>query len=112
MASKTPSKSRRSARDLAPAPEHLDRPEADLWAAIVEDYRFEDAASIALLAAAMEARQRARRCREAIDRDGETINDRFGQLKPHPLLAAERDARAAFLAAMRLLNLDIDGANT
>ena len=50
-----------------------------------------------------------RRCREAIDRDGETVVDRFKQVKGHPLLAAERDARAAFLAGMRMLNLDIAG---
>ncbi len=109
MAAKTPPKPRRSARDLAQPPEHLEATEADLWSAIVNDYLFADAASLALLAAAMEARQRMRRCREAIDRDGEAVRDRFEQLKPHPLLAAERDARAAFLSAMRLLNLDIAG---
>jgi hypothetical protein len=48
-----------------------------------------------------------RRCRQAIDRDGEAVRDRWQQLKPHPLLSAERDARAAFLAAFRQLNLDL-----
>ena len=105
----TPPKPRRLARDLAPAPAHLDKIEGVLWSAIVGDYKFGDAASLSLLTAALEARQRARRCREAVDRDGMAVPDRFGQLKPHPLLMAERDARAAFLAAMRLLNLDIAG---
>ncbi len=109
MTAKTPPKPRRPARDLAPPPEHLAAPEADLWCAIVDDYLFADAASLALLAAALEARQRMRRCREAIDHDGETVVDRFKQVKGHPLLAAERDARAAFLAGMRMLNLDIAG---
>jgi phage terminase small subunit len=104
-----PAKLRRSPRDLPRAPAHLEPPEAKLWRAIVTDFEFRDAASIALLAAALEARQRSRRCREVVDRDGEAVQDRFGQTKPHPLLMAERDARSAFLAAMRVLNLDIAG---
>ncbi len=34
--------------------------------------------------------------------------DRFVQRKPHPLLAAERDARAQMLAALKALNLDLE----
>ena len=99
----------RPARNPAPPPDHLEQPEADLWTAILHDFAFNDPASLALLEEALSARQRARRCRQAIDRNGETVLDRFDQTKPHPLLAAERDARAAFLAAMRMLNLDIAG---
>jgi hypothetical protein len=36
-----------------------------------------------------------------------TFKDRFGQVKVHPLLPSERDARAAFISAMRALNLNI-----
>ncbi len=96
----------RQARAAAP-PKHLEPSERALWRDLVAQFRFDDAASLALLAAAMEARQRGRRCREAVDRDGESMLDRFQQLKPHPLLMAERDARSAFLAAMRQLNLDV-----
>ena len=92
-------------------PRHLDKTEADLWRSIIRDYDFDDDASLALLATAMEARQRARKCRERIDVDGEAVRDRFGQVKAHPLLNAERDARAAFLAAMRVLNLDLGKGN-
>ena len=49
-------------------PKHLDKAEAALWRSVVKDYEFDDAASLALLAAALETRQRARRCREQIDR--------------------------------------------
>ena len=35
-----------------------------------------------------------------------TTRDRFGQIRPHPLLPAERDARGAFLAGMRALNIE------
>src|SRR6476620_6722803 len=92
---------RRPARDLAPPPAHLAPPEAELWPAILHDFDFSDPASLALLEEALSARQRARRCRERIDADGEAVLDRWKQVKPHPLLAAERDARAAFLAALR-----------
>ena len=102
-----PPKPRRAARNLPAPPSHLTGPERDLWKSLVSDFSFSDPASLAILASAMEARNRMRRCREQIDRDGETTKDRFGQLRGHPLLAAERDARAAFLAGMRSLNLDL-----
>ncbi|WP_445501109.1 P27 family phage terminase small subunit [Microvirga sp. G4-2] len=94
----------------SPPPKHLDKPEKTLWRELMEPHRFEDAASLALLRTTLEAHRRVRKCREAIDSEGETVKDRFDQLKPHPLLGAERDARAAFLAGMRALNLDLSGA--
>lgn len=100
----------RTARDTPEAPPHLAQPERDLWLRIVSEYRFDGSASLSLLGTAMEAHQRARRCREAVDKDGESVRDRFGQVRGHPLLPAERDARAAYLAALRMLNLDITGA--
>lgn len=90
-------------------PAHLRQNEHDLWVAIVRENRFEDAASLALLRTALESHQRARMCREVIDKDGQTFRDRFGQVRSHPLLAAERDARSAFIQAMRVLNLDLVG---
>ena len=99
--------SARPKRATPPAPKHLEAHERDLWAKLHEAYRLDDAASLALLATTLEAHQRARRCRLAIDRDGETVKDRFDQLKPHPLLPTERDARAAWLAGIRVLNLDL-----
>ena len=43
-----------------------------------------------------------------IDRDGETIKDRFDQVKAHPALVAEKDARSQMLAALKQLRLDIE----
>jgi hypothetical protein len=81
-----------------------------MWRDITAEFSFADPASLALLRSALEAHMRARRCRVVIDRDGEVTKDRFGQVRAHPLLSGERDARAAFLASMRALNLDIGGA--
>ncbi len=61
-----------------------------------------------LLVTALEAWDRAQQAREAIDREGLTVATRFGESKAHPLLAVERDARAAFLQAMRALHLDYE----
>jgi len=81
-----------------------------MWRDITTEFSFDDPASLALLRSALEAHQRARRCRLVIDVEGEGVRDRFQQLRAHPLLAAERDARAAFLSAMRALNLDLGTA--
>jgi phage terminase small subunit len=102
-----PSKPGRSGRDLPRPPRHLEPSERKLWNQLVAGFDFRDSASQAVLRTALEAHQRSRRCREAIDRDGEAVRDRFDQIKPHPLLPAERDGRAAFLQGMRALNLDI-----
>lgn len=91
----------------AAPPKHLERPEAALWRSIVAQFSFDDPASLELLTAAMEAKQRARRCRQIVDKDGERVVDRFGQLRVHPLIAAERDARAAFVRTVEALHLQL-----
>jgi hypothetical protein len=91
---------------LASAPGDLEKPEADLWRSLVRQFKFDDEGSLEVLAAAMRARMRARRCTEAINREGECWRDNKGNLRPHPLIAAERSARASFIQCMRLLRLD------
>ena len=56
----------------------------------------------------MEALDRTEACRLQIEKDGQIVKDRFGQQKPHPLLAVERDARAAFVVCLKNLQLDIE----
>ena len=36
------------------------------------------------------------------------MRDRYGQLKAHPAVNIERDARAAMLAALKAMNLDVE----
>jgi P27 family predicted phage terminase small subunit len=78
------------------------------WARIVTEYAVDDDAGILILTTAFEAFDRMRQAQERIAADGATVVDRFGQVKPHPLLPTERDARAQFLAALRQLNLDLE----
>lgn len=90
------------------APPELEKPERQLWRRVVETYDFNgDGAALSLLAMALEARGRARRCREIIDRDGECVRDRFGQSRAHPLLAGERGAQGNFIAGLKALNLQL-----
>ncbi len=88
------------------APSHLSKESKRLWTEIVKEYVFDDAASLSILQAGLEALDRLKGCREQIDKEGLTIADRFGQQRPHVLLAAERDARSGMLQAFRLLGLD------
>ena len=61
----------------------------------------------AVLATALEAHQRAREARETIAREGMVVG-RAGQgSKVHPLLAVERDARQAWLSAIKALGLEL-----
>jgi P27 family predicted phage terminase small subunit len=89
------------------APSHLSAEARAWWREIVTDFAIDDRAGLLLLTQAAEAWDRARDCRQAIERDGVTVRDRFDQVRPHPLLPAERDARAAFLQAVKHLHLDI-----
>lgn len=92
-------------------PAHLSAEAKRVWKALHGEFALDDPAALALLRSAMEAFDRAEGARRQIEREGQTLPDRFGQLKAHPLLATERDARAQFLAALRQLNLDVEPLN-
>lgn len=92
---------------LAPPPKSLPKHEADLWREYVAAYEFNGPAAYGLLQVALEAHARCREAKEAIDRDGLLLLDRYGKPRQHPLVHCERDARAAYLAALKHLNLDI-----
>jgi P27 family predicted phage terminase small subunit len=88
-------------------PSHLGGPERQIWAGVFRDFDLSTEMAIAVLTSALEAHQRARECRETILQEGMTVEGRDGQTKPHPLLSVERDARAAWLAAIRALGLEL-----
>jgi P27 family predicted phage terminase small subunit len=89
-------------------PKHLSLEARKIWKEILSEYDIDDAAGIRILRVAMEAFDRAQAAREKIDLEGMSITDKFGQIKPHPLLPIERDSRAAFLSGLKALNLDIE----
>lgn len=78
-----------------------------LWLRLVAAYKVDDEHGQTVLALACRAADREQACRRRIEKDGVAVTDKWGQTKPHPLLAAERDARAQVLAALRALALPI-----
>ena len=86
-------------------PDHLGEPEKAIWDQLLDDYRLATDLEATVLTSALEAHQRARTCRERILVDGETVFGRDNQLRAHPLLAVERDARAAFLQGLKALGI-------
>jgi P27 family predicted phage terminase small subunit len=92
----------------SPVPAGLSRESGEIWQRVTTEYDIRDSAGLEVLRVGLEAHDRYRQAQTAIDKDGASIKDRWGQTKPHPLLACERDARAQFLAAMKQLNFDIE----
>jgi len=89
-------------------PGHLSKEGQEIWREILQEYAIDDATGLRILRVALEAFDRAQAARTAIDKDGLTVIDKAGQIKSHPLLPIERDSRAAFLAGMKALNLDLE----
>lgn len=89
-------------------PEHLSKDARILWKRLVDEYGIVDSGGLAILRAGIEAFDRSQCARVLIDKHGLVIKDRFGAVKPNPLISCERDARAAFLQALKQLNLDLE----
>lgn len=84
-------------------------PEAKAWwNKLVTEFEFVTVDQYLKLAAAMHAYDRWIHASTQIAADGLVLSDRFEQKKLHPLVLVERDSRAAMLAALRDLNLDVD----
>ena len=79
----------------------------ELWTKLVSAYALEDEGGMAVLAVACRAADREETCRAVVAKQGMTVKDRFRQVRPHPLLAVERAARAQVLTALRQLALPI-----
>jgi P27 family predicted phage terminase small subunit len=95
------------APDRPQPPPHLGAPECEIWRHVFLDYRQSTNLAVDVLRTGLESHMRAREARETIARDGTTVTGRDGQLRAHPLLAVERDARAAWLSAVKLLGLEL-----
>jgi hypothetical protein len=89
-------------------PSNLSNEAKRIWSEIITEYGIDDPAGLRILRVSLEAYDRAQAARKQIDRDGMTFFDKSGQPKIHPLIPCERDSRAAFLAGLKALNLDIE----
>lgn len=85
-------------------PRHLSEEARAFYRKIVTGWDLgDDGLQILLIAA--ESLDRLRDAQTLIRRDGLTLKGTRG-LKPHPAVGVERESRAAFLQALRQLNLD------
>ena len=89
-------------------PENLSQAAKKLWQKIQGEYQITDSGGLSILTTALEAWDRMKQCEQTLKNDGLTVSDRFGQQKISPLCAVERDARSQFLAAIKMLNLDLE----
>jgi phage terminase small subunit len=99
-------KLKRSA-DKPRAPSDL-RPETRRWFEHVTDEFALEQHHVRLLTLAGEAWDRCTQAREALDKLGLTVEDRFGFPRPRPEIAVERDSRLAFARLVRELDLDTE----
>ncbi|MCC7181171.1 MAG: P27 family phage terminase small subunit [Acidobacteria bacterium] len=86
-------------------PRHLSAPSRAWWKAIVRDYALADH-QLRTLTAACEAWDRKDQARDVLTAEGLTFTTKHGEKRPHPAVAIERDARVAFLRAVRELALE------
>ena len=90
------------------APKHLSREAKRQWQKLLLEYEIEDQAGLFLLQTGLEAFDRMREAQAIVKEEGMQVADRFGQMKAHPLITVERDARSAMLQAVKGLNLDLE----
>ena len=89
-------------------PASLSLPARNLWQSIVDEYGIADVGGLTVLSAGIEAYERMREAQAVVGREGLTIQDRYGVAKAHPACAVERDCRGQWLAALKMLNLDVE----
>jgi phage terminase small subunit len=92
------------ARYLPEPPGHLRQETQAWWASVVAAYEFQPHEYRSLLVAC-EAWDRKEQAREAISQHGLSYIDEKGMVRARPEVAIERDARTAFLRAVRELRL-------
>lgn len=87
-------------------PSHLSAEAKAMFGRMQADFSITDSAGLALLVAALEARDRAEGARKLLAKDGIVILDRLQRPKAHPAVAIERDARNALVSCLRALKLE------
>ena len=82
-----------------------------LWKKITKEYDVADAAGLAILEAGLQSYDRAAEAKKILDVEGPVVTDKYGQRKSHPAATCELSNRAAWLNALRMLNLDVEVSN-
>ncbi len=90
------------------APKHLSQEAASLWRSILKEYTFEDTHDLKTLALCCECVDTITAGREALEKDGSYITNRFDELRPHPAHAIIRDQKTLYAKLVKCLKLGDD----
>lgn len=91
-------------------PQYLSPAAKRLWRRITTDYEIDEAAGM-VLESTLAAYDRREETRVQLANHGAVQTDRFGQQKPSPWVAIERDSGLALLRGFRALGLDLARAD-
>jgi P27 family predicted phage terminase small subunit len=89
------------------APKHLSEASRTWWRSCVKEYVLEGH-HLRLLQSAAECWDRQQQARKILDAEGITFTDDRGNVRAHPCVAIERDARVGFARLVRELDLDVE----
>ena len=92
---------------VPPVPDGLGAEATSLWNAISRDYEL-GAHHAVLLTQALKALDRALMAEEALAEHGQTLEDRFGQVRVRPEVKVANDSTALFTRIMVALDLDAE----
>jgi P27 family predicted phage terminase small subunit len=90
-------------------PYHLSTRCKAWWKSVVRDFELEDH-HLHLLRLCAEALDRCEEARAILGEDGITFRDDRGNVRSHPAVQIEKDARIAVARLLRELSLDADAA--
>lgn len=97
----------RNKKSLEP-PKHLEKATRAWWSEVIRVYELESH-HLRLLEAACEAWDRTVQARKELEKHGSiTYKNRFGEPRPHPAVAIERDSKTLFARLLRELDLDVE----
>ena len=95
-------------RTAPAAPKDLSLAAQNWWKTLTNDYEIGDSAGLLLLETALKAFDQMAIAAAAIAEHGQVTRDAKGALKPNPSCVIMRDSRAAMLASLKALNLDLE----
>ena len=75
---------------------------------LIDEYGVSDSGGLVLIKTFADAFSMELNAQDILNLEGLTVNDRFGQVKAHPLCSVLRDARAQKMASLKALNLDLE----
>jgi len=90
-----------------PPPKSLSREAGALWKKLLHELGEWEESQLLILRTGLEQWDVMQLARQRVKADGELVPDRFGQLRPHPLLAEIRQFASGVRATYKLLGLDL-----